>query len=318
MTGAARGGARDRIGGRAGLAARERLLARTASTCASSRCRAPTCSTGRTPRIARRCCRAAFRAWRSRPGDGFLAQIRGRQRRRHAAVVGIDTFGESAPAPVLFKHFGFTPERVVAAVPHGHEQRGHSMLDPLARERSRHPPPAVRPTRARSRRCASTPGAGRRGMVPDAYLAAMTVEDSMTLWAKVLFRRRRTANHHFVAESRRHRRRLRVGPMLAKPKHGINADLAAVYLVHGAQRAGIGRRLVAAVAAAQHAHGANGLIVWVIAGNKAARAFYENLARRASGRAAFQLGRDGPGRGRLWLARLRSLIAGGGAPVALH
>jgi transketolase len=34
----------------------------------------------------------------------------------HAAVVGIDTFGESAPAPVLFKHFGFTPERVVAAV----------------------------------------------------------------------------------------------------------------------------------------------------------------------------------------------------------
>jgi transketolase len=33
-----------------------------------------------------------------------------------AAVVGIDTFGESAPAPVLFKHFGFTPERVAAAV----------------------------------------------------------------------------------------------------------------------------------------------------------------------------------------------------------
>ena len=32
------------------------------------------------------------------------------------AVVGIDTFGESAPAPVLFKHFGFTVERVVAAV----------------------------------------------------------------------------------------------------------------------------------------------------------------------------------------------------------
>jgi transketolase len=32
------------------------------------------------------------------------------------AVVGIDTFGESAPAPVLFKHFGFTVENVVAAV----------------------------------------------------------------------------------------------------------------------------------------------------------------------------------------------------------
>lgn len=33
-----------------------------------------------------------------------------------AAVVGIDTFGESAPAGVLFKHFGFTPENVAATV----------------------------------------------------------------------------------------------------------------------------------------------------------------------------------------------------------
>ncbi|HWT71024.1 MAG TPA: transketolase [Oxalicibacterium sp.] len=32
------------------------------------------------------------------------------------AVVGIDTFGESAPAGVLFKHFGFTVENVVATV----------------------------------------------------------------------------------------------------------------------------------------------------------------------------------------------------------
>jgi transketolase len=32
------------------------------------------------------------------------------------AVVGIDTFGESAPAPELFKHFGFTVENVIAKV----------------------------------------------------------------------------------------------------------------------------------------------------------------------------------------------------------
>ena len=44
--------------------------------------------------------------------DGLLAQVR-RSRRR---VVGIDTFGESAPAEALFKHFGFTVEHVVAAV----------------------------------------------------------------------------------------------------------------------------------------------------------------------------------------------------------
>ena len=33
-----------------------------------------------------------------------------------AAVVGIDNFGESAPAPVLFKLFGFTPENVADTV----------------------------------------------------------------------------------------------------------------------------------------------------------------------------------------------------------
>ena len=33
-----------------------------------------------------------------------------------SAVVGIDTYGESAPAGVLFKHFGFTPENVADTV----------------------------------------------------------------------------------------------------------------------------------------------------------------------------------------------------------
>jgi transketolase len=32
------------------------------------------------------------------------------------AVVGLDRFGESAPAPELFKHFGFTPDNVAKAV----------------------------------------------------------------------------------------------------------------------------------------------------------------------------------------------------------
>ena len=32
------------------------------------------------------------------------------------AVIGIDTFGESAPAGVLYKHFGITVEALVAAV----------------------------------------------------------------------------------------------------------------------------------------------------------------------------------------------------------
>ena len=35
---------------------------------------------------------------------------------RCAAVVGIDTYGESAPGPVLFRHFSFTPENVADTV----------------------------------------------------------------------------------------------------------------------------------------------------------------------------------------------------------
>ena len=35
---------------------------------------------------------------------------------RVAAVLGLDTYGESAPAPVLFQHFGFTPENLASVV----------------------------------------------------------------------------------------------------------------------------------------------------------------------------------------------------------
>ena len=36
--------------------------------------------------------------------------------RAEGAVIGIDRFGESAPAADLFKHFGFTVDNVVATV----------------------------------------------------------------------------------------------------------------------------------------------------------------------------------------------------------
>jgi ribosomal protein S18 acetylase RimI-like enzyme len=65
--------------------------------------------------------------------------------------------------------------------------------------------------------------------------------------------------------------------MLAEPRYELDAELSAAYVRREFQRAGIGRRLVAAVAGAQREHGAHGLIVWVIAGNKGARAFYEAL-----------------------------------------
>jgi GNAT superfamily N-acetyltransferase len=115
-----------------------------------------------------------------------------------------------------------------------------------------------------------------RGMIPAAYLAAMKVEDSAALWEKILAAGP-NATSVFVAANEGGIVGFASGNMLAEPKHGLDAELSAVYLVQAAQRAGVGQRLVAAVAAAQRAHGATGLIAWVIAGNKAARAFYEKL-----------------------------------------
>lgn len=156
-----------------------------------------------------------------------------------------------------------------------------------------------------------------RGMIPDAYLAAMQVEESTALWDKVLTAAPNTTNT-FVAEVAGRVVGFASGMMLGEPKHDVNAELSAVYLVRDAQRAGIGRRLVAAVATAQRAHGANGLIVWVIAGNKPARAFYEALGAELLVEQPFTWdGMDLVEVGYGW-RDLPALIAAGGAPAALH
>ncbi|HLX30045.1 MAG TPA: GNAT family N-acetyltransferase [Casimicrobiaceae bacterium] len=115
-----------------------------------------------------------------------------------------------------------------------------------------------------------------RGLVPDAYLASMDVEPSARMWERVLSAGPNTASV-FVAERNGEVVGFAAGNMLKEPRYDLNAELTAVYLLREYQRAGIGTRLVDTVAKAQRAHGAHGLIAWVIAGNKPARGFYEGL-----------------------------------------
>ena len=115
-----------------------------------------------------------------------------------------------------------------------------------------------------------------RGMIPDAYLDGMNVEASTALWDRVLTAAP-NATCVFVAEHGTDIVGFGAGNRLREPKHGFDAELAAVYLRREFQRAGLGRRLVGAVAQTQHARSASGLLTWVIAGNKPARAFYEGL-----------------------------------------
>jgi len=115
-----------------------------------------------------------------------------------------------------------------------------------------------------------------RGLIPDAYLDAMRLEESTALWHRVLTAAPNTTSV-FVADADGDVVGFAAGNLLAEPRHGLNAELSAVYLRRDHQREGTGRRLVCAVALAERAHGAAGLIVWVIAGNQGARAFYERL-----------------------------------------
>lgn len=115
-----------------------------------------------------------------------------------------------------------------------------------------------------------------RGLVPDAYLDGMDIDASTQLWNRVLTAGPSTASV-VVAEDDADVVGFASGNMLEEPRRGLDAELSAAYVRRDRQRAGAGRRLVGTVARAQRAHGATGLIVWVIAGNKRGRAFYEKL-----------------------------------------
>ena len=149
-----------------------------------------------------------------------------------------------------------------------------------------------------------------RGLIPDAYLDGMQLEQSTALWDRVLTAGKNSTSV-FVAENDGDVVGFAAGNMLQEPRHELNAELTAIYLRPDYQHAGIGRRLVESVARAEQAHGANGLIVWVISGNKRARAFYEALgwsgAQQPDGEVCFF--QAGPMVFGLWTA-----LGGHGAP----
>ena len=115
-----------------------------------------------------------------------------------------------------------------------------------------------------------------RGLVPDASLDAMDVDESIALWDRVLTAAR-SGTSVYVAEQGGDVVGFASGNMLPEPRYDLDAELSAVYVQRPFQRTGIGRRLVAAVARSQREHGATGLLVWVIAGNQRARSFLEHL-----------------------------------------
>jgi len=115
-----------------------------------------------------------------------------------------------------------------------------------------------------------------RGIMPDAYLDSMNLADSAAFWERILASGSPNASV-YVAQSDRGVVGFASANVREAPKFDLDAELSAIYVAADHQRQGVGRRLVAAVAAAQRARGATGFISWVIARNQPARAFYERL-----------------------------------------
>jgi GNAT superfamily N-acetyltransferase len=115
-----------------------------------------------------------------------------------------------------------------------------------------------------------------RNLIPAAYLESMEQQASRALWEKILTAGANAAAV-FVAANDADIVAFAAGNLLRELKHGLDAELTAVYVRLEFQRAGIGHRLLAAVVTALGEQHANGLIVWVLAANKAARAFFEQL-----------------------------------------
>ena len=118
-------------------------------------------------------------------------------------------------------------------------------------------------------------------MIPDAYLDGLSVEDSEVHWRRILESGSPNVTVlvaddggevvAFAASNRRD-----------PPKLDFGAELSAIYVRADRKRQGLGRRLVAAVAAAERSKGADGLVVFVIAGNRGARAFLRESRGRRS------------------------------------
>lgn len=154
-------------------------------------------------------------------------------------------------------------------------------------------------------------------MIPDSYLEQMNVADSVAFWQRILASGSRDVSVLAAVDAE-----LVVGFASGNrrnpPKLGFDAELSAIHVAPQHRRRGIGRDLVAAVAAGQRASGAHGLLTFVIAGNRGARTFFERLGAELLIEQPFQWdGTDLVETGYGW-RDLDALAARGRASPALH
>jgi GNAT superfamily N-acetyltransferase len=127
------------------------------------------------------------------------------------------------------------------------------------------------------------------GILDADYLDAMTYASRKTSWQQILGHPEMGKRRFAIAAARDHQV---CGFAVGGPNRGDDgfaAELYAIYLLPEAQGLGLGRQLFAAVAGKLHEAGFSSLIVWVLAGNGAAR-FYEHLGGTRGGEKTLMIG----------------------------
>ena len=128
------------------------------------------------------------------------------------------------------------------------------------------------------------------GIVPVEYLAGLSYRNRESIWADILSSGR-PAESNFVAETDCGEI---VGFAGGGPEREGNptyrGELYAVYLLEQYRGAGVGRRLVSAVARQLAVDGFCSMLVWVLEDNRPACTFYEALGGTEVGRQTVTIG----------------------------
>lgn len=114
------------------------------------------------------------------------------------------------------------------------------------------------------------------GMIPNAVLAALDPAQRAAMWRGTLARR--SVVH--LAEQHGALVAFAAGRRQSDASLPYSGEIAAIYVLRRAQRFGIGRALMAAVARDLLAQGHAGATLWVLEVNSPARRFYEALGGR--------------------------------------
>jgi ribosomal protein S18 acetylase RimI-like enzyme len=118
-----------------------------------------------------------------------------------------------------------------------------------------------------------------RGMLPDAYLARMSVAANARRFARLLTHPGPDDVTLIAADRFGVQGYAQGGP--SRRRVADEAEIATLYLLRAVQGQGLGRRLLTGTARALAARGARSLVISVLRENLGARAFYERLGGAA-------------------------------------